>query len=258
MSEERTLESIVDPFVKRLGGERVSDIIGNINPQASADYLFRRYGVIAELKSVQAGTFTEPFRRKLTNLLNRWQREGKVIVYGTAQLNSSQLPAQCREELFSAMAESLQKHIVAAANVQIRSTKKLLNMPDAKGLLWVASDGNEYFQPHVLSYLLKRILKKTVDGQPAYSSLNGLAYFSPRMLTQMPGVPEPVILWVGGCRQPDSQLQACLDEMAAEWPRYVSWAQGIDIRYGTGEIEAVRFRGVNEAPLQIRLGDADK
>jgi hypothetical protein len=52
---QRTLESIVDPFVKRAGGERVSEIVGNNNPQSSADYLFQHFGVIAELTSLQAG-----------------------------------------------------------------------------------------------------------------------------------------------------------------------------------------------------------
>ena len=61
-------------------------------------------------------------------------------------VSSSRLSPECREEMFSAMAESLQKHVVAAANFQIRSTKELLNLPDARGLLWVASDGNDFPQ----------------------------------------------------------------------------------------------------------------
>jgi hypothetical protein len=40
LTEERTLESIVDPFVKRVGGERISEIVGNVNPPSSADYCF--------------------------------------------------------------------------------------------------------------------------------------------------------------------------------------------------------------------------
>jgi hypothetical protein len=256
--EDRTLESIVDPFVRRVDGERISEIVGNINPHSSADYLFRRHGVIAELKSLQARTFVESFQRKMTYLMGRWQREGKLIVFGTARLNSSRLSPECREEMFSVMAESLQKHVVAAANAQIKSTKRLLNLPDARGLLWVASDGNEFLQPNMVWYLLHRILKKKkANGDPAYSSIHGLAYFSPRMLGQIPGVAEPALIWFSGYRQRDPKLQDCLNELSNEWPKYVAWAQGIFIRNAKGTVEDVRFLGVEEKLMQIRI-DEDK
>jgi len=257
VAEERTLESIVDPFVKRVGGERISEIVGNVNPPSSADYLFPRHGVIAELKSLQAGTFVESFQRKMSELMGRWQREGKLIVFGRARVDSNRLSPECREEMFSVMAESLQKHVVAAANSQIKSTKKLLNLPDARGLLWVASDGNEFLQPNMVWYLLHRILKKKKkpSGDAAYSSIHGLAYFSPRMLGQVPGVPEPAIVWFSGYRQPDPVLQACLNELSLEWPKYVSWAQGISIRNAGGQVEDVRFFGVGEKLMQIRVSE---
>jgi hypothetical protein len=161
---------------------------------------------------------------------------------------------ECREEMFSAMAEALQKHVVVAANAQIKSTKELLNLPDAKGLLWVASDGNEFLQPNTVWYLLHRILqKKKPDGNPAYSSIHGLAYFSPRMLAQVKGIQEPVLLWMSGYRQRDPQLEACLSELSSEWPNYVSWAQGIQIRNGIAKVEDIRFLGVKEEMLQIDL-----
>jgi hypothetical protein len=258
VAEERTLESIVDPFVKRVGGERISEIVGNTNPHPSADYLFRRDGVIAELKSLQAGSFIESFRRKMTDLMGRWRREGKLIVFGTARVDSNRLSPECREEMFSVMAESLQKDVVAAANAQIKSTKRLLNLPDARGLLWVASDGNEFLQPNMVWYLLHRILKKKkANGDPAYSSIHGLAYFCPRMLGQIPGVAEPTLIWLGGYRQRDPKLQACLAELSNEWPKYVAWAQGILIRNATGAAEDVRFLGVDEKLMHIRL-DEDK
>ena len=254
MSEQRTLESIVDPFVKRVGGERVSEIIGNTNPQLNADYLFRKHGVIAELKSLQAGSFFEAFQRKITDLMRRWQREGRLVVFGTARVDSSGLSPACREEMFSVMAESLQKHVVVAANAQIKSTKKLLDLPHARGLLWVASDGNEFLQPNIVWYLLHRILKKKKEnGDPAYSSIHGVAYFSPRMLGQIPGVVEPALIWFSGYRQEDPKLQACLNELSSEWPKYVAWAQGIYIRNAEGRVEDVRFHGVKEELLKIDL-----
>lgn len=256
MTKSRTLESIVDPFVQRIGGKRVTDIIGNKNPKKNADYIFQRHEVIAELKSLEAGSFVEAYQRKLTRLMRRWQQQGKLVVFGRAMVSSKRLSPECRDELFSAMAESLQKHVVAAANAQIRSTKEILNVPDARGLLWVASDGNEFLQPSTLWYLLQRILqKKKPDGSPAYSNIHGLAYFSPRMLAQVPGVTEPVLLWMTGYRQRDPRLEACLDELTTEWPHYVAWAQGIQIRTisPVATVAETRFWGIKEKLLQIDL-----
>jgi len=69
------LQSIVDPFVKGLQGELVADMVGNDNPPPSADYLFRRHNVIAELKGLEADSFGESFRKKLGDRAAVWQRK---------------------------------------------------------------------------------------------------------------------------------------------------------------------------------------
>jgi hypothetical protein len=245
MNEINTLQSIIDPFIKGIGGELISDLVGNKNPPSSADYLFRRHNVIAELKSLQAGGFVASFHRKLADLVGKWDREGHLRVYGTTRIDSKRLPAECQDEMFAIMAEPLQKHIVFEANNQIKSTKEILNMPDAMGLLWVASDGNEDLQPNIVWYLLTRTLqKKKANGEPAYSSIHGIAYFNPRMPAQVPQANEPAIFWFDGCRQPNSELATLLSELSGEWPRYVASAHGITVREVSGTPEDTRFFGV--------------
>jgi hypothetical protein len=254
LKEVRTLQSIIDPFVTSVGGELICDLVGNNNPQSSADYLFRRHNVIAELKSLQAGSFMGSFQRKFGRLMGRWDREGRLRVYGTTQIDSSTLPSDCRDEMFGAMAESLQKHVVLVANNQIRSTKSLLSLPDAKGLLWVASDGNEDLQPNLAWYLLTRTLqKKRENGDPAYSNIDGVAYFNPRMLAQVPQAIEPAMLWFSGCRKPSQGLATCLKELSDGWPKYVAWAQGITVRDVGGKPEDARFLGVEPKLPKIEI-----
>ena len=130
------LQLMIDPFVKSVGGESVCELISNKNPPSNADYLFRQYGVIAELKSLQAGGFVESFRRKFGVLLGKWDQQQKFRVYGTVTMRSGNMPLECQNEMFSVMGEPLQKQIINDANKQIKSTKALLNMPNAKGLLW--------------------------------------------------------------------------------------------------------------------------
>lgn len=255
MKQARTLQSIVDPFVRGIGGELICELVGNNNPQSSADYLFRRHNVVAELKSLQAGSFIEPFRRKLGDLMGEWDRKGRLRVYGTTGISSNSLSPECREEMFSVMAESLQKHIVLAANDQIKSTKRILNIPDAKGILWVASDGNEDLQPNVVWYLLLRILqKKKGNGDPAFSSIHAIAYFNPRMPAKIPEANEPALFWFSGPRQQDDQQSiACLSELSTAWPHYVAWAQGVTVRDVGGKPEDVRFFGVQPKMPRIEI-----
>ncbi len=251
MTEERTLQSIIDPFVKGVGGELVSDLIVSPNPPSNADYYFRRSNVIAELKSLQAGGYAASFHRKLADLTAKWHRQRRFLVFGTVQVQSSKLPEDCREEMFAAMAGSIQKHVIAKANEQIRSTKALLGKPDAKGLLWVASDGNSDFQPEVVWYLLNRVLqKKKESGDLAYSSIDGVAYFNPRMPAVIANQPAPALFWFSRPRrlEDDQSLKDCLSLLSSNWPKYVTWAQGTPVHDITGAPADLRFPGADKLP----------
>ena len=248
------MQSIVDPFVTGIRGELVWNLVGNFNPPSNADYLFRKHNVIAELKAIEAGSYIESFNRKLADLTAKWNREGKLVVMGTARVDSKNLTPSCQEEMFAAMAEPIQKNIVYAANEQIKSTKKLLNMPEAKGLLWVASDGNEDLQPNIVWYLLTRILaKKKANGDPAYSSIHGVAYFNPRMLAAVPKTDLPAIFCYTAFRERTPEFVSLLDLLRDAWPKYVSARFGVPILAETeGTPEETRFFGVKPTLPRIR------
>jgi hypothetical protein len=252
------LQSIVDPFVRVIGGELVSELLDNSNPPLNADYLFRQHNVIAELKTLQADSFGDHFREKLGTRMRGWQRDGRLPpIFGTVRVASRDLPTDCQRDIFNIMVKPLQKHVVEEANNQIKSTKEILNLPGAKGLLWVASDGNEDLQPNDVWFLLTRILqKKHKSGEPLFSSIHALAYFSPRMLVHMPQSKEPAIFWFSGCRDPkDQQMSACLNEMYAAWPRYVARVQGIAVRHVAGTPENLSFLGVQPRMPKIQVGN---
>jgi hypothetical protein len=212
------------------------------------------------LKTLQADSFGDPFCRKLGERIGDWQRNGRLRVYGTARIDSKRLSPKCQNAMFDVMAAPLQKHVVNAANNQIRSTKEILDMPGAKGLLWVASDGNADLQPDTVWFLLKRILqKKHENGTPRFSNIHGLAYFSSRMLVEMPQSKQPALFWFSGPRQPeDQQIVACLNELYAAWPQYVSRTQGIAVRRvdeKTVTPDSLRFLGVPPRLPKIQLGN---
>src|ERR1035438_7314563 len=132
--------------------------------------------------------------------------------------------------------------------------------PPTRGLLWVASDGNLDLQPDAVWFLLTRILqKKRENGTPYYSNIHGLAYFSPRMLVEMPQSKQPALFWFNGSRQADDQqMAACLNELCTAWPQHVAREQRIVVRQVDGKTvspENLRFLGVPPRMPKIQVSD---
>jgi hypothetical protein len=260
MKPTTPLQSIVDPFVKEAGGELVSEIVGNKTPPPNADYLFRRYNVIAELKSLQDETFGEPLRKKLGARMAGWLERSNIIARGRNRIDSRHFAPECQREMADLIAAHLQNNVVKAANRQIGSTKQILKMPDAKGLLWVASDGDTGLQPlDVLSHLARILQKRGEDGSPQYSNIHALAYFNPRMLVRLPGSELPAMIWFSGPRDnEDQQLRLCLTELHEAWPKYVARAQGIEVKrvqVNATPPEGLRFWGISPRLPQIQIND---
>ena len=127
------------------------------------------------------------------------------------------------------MAAPLQR-IVKAADARIASTKEILGLPAVRGLLWIASDGNQDLQPDTVWYLVTRILqKKQEDGAPQYR-LHGMAYFSARMVAEMPQTTLPVMFWFSGARDDGAQeMKTLLAVLGAAWPQYVASEQKVQL-----------------------------
>jgi hypothetical protein len=117
MKPTQSLQSIVDPFVTRYGGEVVKELLGN-NPKLpeNADYLFRRYHVIAELKALENDSFGNPFRDKMGRLMASWVKRGLLLVFGTRRIELSQLHRVCQEEALSVIGKPLLDNVLAKAN----------------------------------------------------------------------------------------------------------------------------------------------
>jgi hypothetical protein len=163
--------------------------------------------------------------------------------------------------MFDIMAAPLQR-VVKTADSQIASTKEILNMPEAKGLLWVATDGNLDLQPDQVLHLFNRILlKKREDGDSQYEHIHGLAYFSPRMLAKRPQSEVPTQFWFSGPRRSgDEQMRALLNLLCEAWPHYVARAQGIAVRRvdGTAPPDQLRFLGPKRPLPKIQVSDPDE
>jgi hypothetical protein len=215
---------LIDRFVESCGGEVVSRLVPKRHPEpAQADHLFRKYGEIAELKALEVDTFGESYCRKLGELTHDWMMRGLMLAYGTVRIELHRLHPICQQEWLELVTEPLQKRVVAKANRQLRETANFLGMTDAKGVLWVASDGNFDLQPHDVWSLLGRILaKRNQDGSRQYSNVHGVIYFNPRMPVKLPGMPEAGMFWASNARDNDPSLLDFFHSLSDAWTDHLA------------------------------------
>lgn len=179
--------------VRKIGGEVLADRLGPSPPFKNADYLFNADNVVAELKCLQRDTRTEPtFKERVQALHLQWHREGKVPMprgQGTVRVNSRTLPEECQAQLSDLLTSRL-KNVVQKANDQIKSTREHLALPEAKGLLLLANDGDMIFQLSVVMHTLHRVL----HGK--YRQISSVIYFTGNDPVMCPGIPLPALIWM--------------------------------------------------------------
>ena len=156
-------ELTLDRFIKKLGGQKVSEII----PAASfenADYLFPQQKVIIELKTLESEFGdTNEFKSKLAALTERFAREGKL---GGGSFLGKPYPQEFVRAFIDLFRPPLAR-IAKKANRQIRQTKMQLNLGDARGVLLCVNDEFRGLEPQFIKGLFGRILHgscSSIDG----------------------------------------------------------------------------------------------
>jgi len=226
-------EQLMNEVISDAGGQRVSSLIPESlsHTPKNADYFFQQQKAIVELKSLQTELFTPAYVEKLRKLAFAWQRQGFICVYGTAVIEMRNVPPICQRQWLRLVTHSLQTRIVSKANRQINDTKKLLNVPDAKGTLLLANDSSIDLDPYNLIVLISNILRKTrPDGSPQYSSLDAVAFFSCNLPIVSPVLSTPAFWWFNGHRPSSTQeLSTLLMHIESCWYRCLSRRVGYDI-----------------------------
>jgi len=255
------LQTLIDPFIRSFGGELVSNVLGEApNLPKNADYLFRRFNVIAELKSLEVGSFGESFQKKMSELVESWADRGLVLVYGTQRLDLARLPAPCQKDVLSIIAKPLQNNVLRQANRQIRSTKEALRLPDARGILMIASDGNEDLKPQDVLFFCSRILwRERPEKEGQFPDIDAVVYFNPRMPAVLPTTGQVTLIWGTVLRPPeDLALLAFLDELSEAFRVYMEkmWHVPFPLaELGAGEHQKLRFAGVADRLIKVPRKD---
>jgi hypothetical protein len=116
---------------------------------------------------------------------------------------------------------------VTKANRQIREVKGSLNMPEAHGVLLLCNAGATTLTPAVILYALHHALGKR------HSSINSAIFLTHGVPILMPGVPEPVEVFLPVSRPDREPLpQAFAVKIQNAWIQYQARKQPIRVYSG--------------------------
>ncbi len=191
-----SVEDRFSAFIRSFGGEVVADLLPPRAGQLplNADYMLFERTVVAELKCLEKDCFRAvDVGQKFQKLVHGWVRDGilapELMADGT--FSTADLPRKCALQALDVFAKPL-RDAVTHANKQIKATKALFDIPDAKGLLIVANDGNRALYPKFAMEILGHLFRDR------FSAINSSIYFAPRMDISMGGVPGLNRFWISG------------------------------------------------------------
>ena len=157
------------------GGKPVSEVTTDIPKGVlNADFYFESDDVIAELKCL-VGDATDP-EKKVNRLVSSAIHFGYTgsDIFGWSFRNEK-VPEEVLRRTF-AMEKRPIVQAFEKANKQIRSTKLLLNRPNARGLVLIANDDNRQFSPAEMLSIICDAFAQLRDCH-----VDGVVYFTPNV-----------------------------------------------------------------------------
>jgi hypothetical protein len=198
----------------------------------NADFVFQGFNVIGELKRLEKDQGEDKgMVAKIQLAYDRWVAQGKIQpIVGPSRrikLNPRNLPLDCARELISLYREPI-AHRIKPANKQIKSTKIVLGMESAIGVLFLAQDGDYSVGPADVLSLVARVL----NGDN-YGSIDEVIYFNARPAVRRSDQSENM-LWApvprNGARAVPPEL---VSRLSSEWHAEVEAAVGHPITAGS-------------------------
>lgn len=195
-------------------------------PPKNADYVFADAGVIAELKCLEENHEDKRgFVEKRQALVDKWERTGLVKSYQVRVpfIQVNDFPHACHADLIKLYGQCVKSHL-RSANQQMRE-KETHNLPNAKGLLLLANDGNYSIEPEHMGL----ILAKHLNGGN-YPHIDTVLFFTVNMAVQVPGDDVISRLWIYFYRKAPNRGVPVqfMDNMGVAWASFFKKLTGID------------------------------
>ncbi|MHB1290669.1 MAG: hypothetical protein ACYCY5_00570 [Sulfuricella sp.] len=198
-------------FVSMAGGNMVSSFLPDPRTFENADFIFKKAGVLAELKEIETEfSASEAFRKGFEELMARVLAEDpnwKPLIFG----GSSDYPTWFHSEFVRLFRPPISR-VLKKANRQLRDTKKHFGILSATGVLLFANDGFTAIGPGLVRALVAQLL------QHSYSSIDCFVYITVNRYVEVQGSNVPRLIWAPtySDRAPDS-LVTFIDELGRQW-----------------------------------------
>lgn len=159
--------------VRKIGGLALDDTLeGRPKNPTNADYVFPKDNVVAELKCLEQDR-NDNFEAHGKALIRDWIRRGKIEAPKSGSVLLADLPTPLQREILKPVQNALKVRVFGRAGKQLKQTRLDHGMPDAKGLLLIANDGNFFYEPSMMAHLATSILRS-----PDNSAIHSVVYFS--------------------------------------------------------------------------------
>lgn len=222
------VEASFNEFVVELGGQLVSDLMpATPSRPLNADYYFPVDGVIVELKCFEKNLFNcyEDVPRILS-IIERHRDSGAVSGYKGLRwvLGQEHIPQEYRRDMLS-LARRHIEDVIRKADKQIRSTKALLNLPNARGLVLLANDGNYFSHPAEAVALICQVMQEHF----LESSVDGFVYFTVNVVAKAPGTDRELAFWIPVYRKEGDEVGSFVNRLGSEWNSFYARKVGQDM-----------------------------
>lgn len=221
------VEEAFNEFVVRVGGKLVQELMPRTQPlPRNADYFFPQDCVVAELKCLEKDLFQDDkYKRKLSKLYEKWVLRGLIRPLDS-QDDKISLPEECGQEMLRLARRTVEDR-VRSADRQISETKLFLNVPQAKGLLLLANDGNYSFESANIMYLTGQILMARGER----SSIDGFVYLTVNMPATIPESERSWMVWTPAYKAPLNEgLAQFVDKLGAQWASFYASKLGAELK----------------------------
>jgi hypothetical protein len=222
-------EAVFRAFVEDFGGEIVPEEV-----EHSADYLFRPYNVVAELKCLVVDQSADTFG-KLYEIIE--QRRAVLppqpgpndILFSFVRPDGDKFTIPFDEDFRRAWEKVLLtpiENVIRDANRQIRATKERLSIPSAYGVVLIFNEGNLLHAkgPQHFARLAGEVIQKPQAGERRFPNIQGMVYFSFRTVKTFDEQTQKYMpFWLPAQVRGDSvdAVKRFQDDLKTGWYQYI-------------------------------------
>ena len=196
------------------GGGTLDKFVQNIPPGLpNADFYFPADGIVAELKTLESDAYEPDLFGK--RILRSVELSGYSFAdYVKWVADQTPFPPEVLKRLNSMLARPIRECIKKAIR-QISVTRRLLEKPDAHGLVLLANSGNYGLLPASIMDIAAREFEGAADKER-----DGIVYFTPNVLHKLVDNDIGYELWVPVANNAGDVLQKFIDDLGGAWFDY--------------------------------------